>query len=90
MWPAGLERPERCGLCAGGAQPTTGRAFDPTITVHEASYTCDSCGEEIVIPVDPSAGAEQQYVEDCPVCCCPNVIRVEIDPDGARASASAE
>ena len=42
----------------------------------EASYICDACGEEIVIPVDPSAGARQEYVEDCPVCCRANVIHV--------------
>ena len=48
----------------------------------EASYTCDSCGEEIVVPIDLSAGTSQEYVEDCPVCCCPNVIYVEIDEDG--------
>jgi hypothetical protein len=45
----------------------------------EAAYTCDSCGEEIIIPVDLSQGMEQEYVEDCPVCCCPNLIHVEID-----------
>ena len=45
----------------------------------EASYVCDACGEQIVIPVDLSAGESQQYVEDCPVCCRPNVIHVEID-----------
>jgi len=57
----------------------------------EASYICDSCGEEIVIPIDPSAGASQSYVEDCPVCCCPNVVRVEFGEDGeARAWASRE
>ena len=48
----------------------------------EASYVCGSCGEDIVVPVDNSEGREQQYVEDCPVCCCPNVIYVEIDEDG--------
>ncbi len=48
----------------------------------EASYICDSCGEEIVIPIDPSEGGVQQYVEDCPVCCHPHVLRVEIDDDG--------
>jgi hypothetical protein len=47
----------------------------------DASYTCDACGEEIVIPLDLSAGARQEYVEDCPVCCRPNVIHVEIDDD---------
>lgn len=44
----------------------------------EGSYVCDACGEEIVIPIDLSAGETQQYVEDCPVCCRPNVIHVEI------------
>jgi Cysteine-rich CPXCG len=48
----------------------------------EASYVCDSCGEEIVLPIDLSAGSEQEYVEDCPVCCCPNLIHIEIDEDG--------
>ncbi|MFT7485288.1 MAG: hypothetical protein ACI9F9_001135 [Candidatus Paceibacteria bacterium] len=48
----------------------------------EASYTCDSCGEEIVIPIDHSAGREQEYVEDCPVCCNANVIRVHLEAGG--------
>ena len=48
----------------------------------DASYTCDSCGEEIVVPLDLSAGSHQKYVEDCPVCCCPNVVHVDIDKDG--------
>jgi hypothetical protein len=47
----------------------------------EATYVCDSCGEEIVIPVDPLQGANQEYVEDCPVCCAPNVIHIEFDDD---------
>jgi hypothetical protein len=48
----------------------------------EASYTCDSCGEEIVVPIDLSAGTSQDYVEDCPVCCCPNLIHVQVEEDG--------
>ena len=48
----------------------------------EASYTCAACGEEIVIPLDISAGAVQQYVEDCPVCCRPSVIEVVFDEQG--------
>jgi len=48
----------------------------------EASYLCDACGEQIVIPVDLSQGAHQQYVEDCPVCCRANVIQLEVDPNG--------
>ncbi len=57
----------------------------------DASYICDSCGEEIVIPIDWSLGRDQEYVEDCPVCCVPNVISIEIDDDGyVRASATRE
>jgi hypothetical protein len=48
----------------------------------EGAYTCDACGEEIVIPLDVSEGSHQRYVEDCPVCCRANVIHVEIDEDG--------
>ena len=48
----------------------------------EASYVCDACGEEIVVPVDLTQGSSQQYVEDCPVCCRASVIHVEIDVNG--------
>jgi transcription elongation factor Elf1 len=48
----------------------------------EATYVCDSCGEEIVVPVDVSAGSQQDYVEDCPVCCHPMSLHVEIGDDG--------
>jgi hypothetical protein len=47
-----------------------------------AAYICDCCGEEIVVPIDLSAGRLQTYVEDCPVCCRPQVIHVQIDEDG--------
>ncbi len=46
------------------------------------TYICDSCGEEVSIPVEFTAGDSQEFVEDCPVCCRPNVIRVEIDSEG--------
>jgi hypothetical protein len=57
----------------------------------EASYDCDACGEDIVIPLDISQGLRQEYVEDCPVCCRANLIHVEIDESGyARAWAELE
>ena len=57
----------------------------------EVQYICPTCGEEIVIPVDLSQGEHQEYVEDCPVCCCPTVLRIDIDEDGnSQCSASAE
>ena len=56
----------------------------------EASYVCDSCGEDIVVPIDWSAGSRQKYVEDCPVCCNPSVIHVDWDEDGPRVWAEPE
>ena len=56
----------------------------------EGEYVCPSCGETVVVPLDPSAGAGQQYVEDCPVCCRPVVVVVEWDDDGPRVSAEPE
>ena len=51
----------------------------------EGAYTCPTCGEQIVIPLDRSGGSEQTYVEDCPVCCNPNVIHLEFFGEGETA-----
>jgi hypothetical protein len=56
----------------------------------EAGYICNACGEEIVIPIDLSAGNRQEYVEDCPVCCRPNLIHVEFSDGDVRVWAEAE
>jgi hypothetical protein len=58
----------------------------------EGSYVCPTCGEQIVIPLDRSGGGEQRYVEDCPVCCNPNVIQVEFfgADEPPRVSAESE
>lgn len=48
----------------------------------DASYVCDTCGEDIVVPLDFTQGPRQEYVEDCPVCCNPNIIFVELEEDG--------
>ena len=50
-------------------------------TESDASYTCESCGEVIVVPVDVTGGSVQEYVEDCPVCCHPHVLRVRVDTE---------
>lgn len=56
---------------------------------HEASYECWACGEEIVVPIDPSEGSRQDYLEDCPVCCRPNRIHVQLE-DGQAVRAWSE
>ena len=48
----------------------------------EARYVCPSCGEEVIVPVDASGGAEQEYIEDCPVCCVPVALHVRVGSDG--------
>jgi ribosome maturation factor RimP len=47
-----------------------------------ATYYCAVCSEEIETVVDESQGLEQEYIEDCAVCCRPNVLRIHIDNDG--------
>ena len=42
-------------------------------------YACGYCGEVNETLIDPSGGAEQSYVEDCAVCCRPNVLRVRVE-----------
>jgi hypothetical protein len=41
-----------------------------------SGYVCAGCGEWNETTVDESAGGRQEYVEDCQVCCKPNVLRV--------------
>lgn len=49
----------------------------------EAEVTCPYCGEVVMITLDPGSGAEQEYVEDCEVCCRPWMVRVNYQEDGA-------
>ena len=42
---------------------------------------CPYCGEQIEILIDASAG-DQDYIEDCQVCCRPINLSVRIDRDG--------
>jgi hypothetical protein len=47
-----------------------------------AGYSCAWCGTRNHTFVDPSQGEDQEYIEDCQVCCNPNLIRVSRSPDG--------
>lgn len=46
-----------------------------------AEYTCAYCGETNLTFVDLSAGSQQSYVEDCQVCCQPNVLYLYVDEE---------
>ena len=39
-------------------------------------FQCSYCGEWNETEIDPSAGREQSFVEDCQVCCQPNLLTV--------------
>ena len=45
----------------------------------EPGFQCAGRGEWNSTSVDKSAGRRQSYIEDCQVCCKPNVLRVEYD-----------
>jgi hypothetical protein len=46
----------------------------------KCDFQCSYCGEWNSTDVDESAGSLQEYVEDCQVCCHPNVLSVRFDP----------
>ena len=49
--------------------------------LHELDISCPYCGETISIVVDGSI-EEQQYIEDCQVCCRPIVIVLNVSSQG--------
>ena len=48
-----------------------------------ATVSCPYCGEINEIGLDPGSGSEQEYVEDCQVCCRAWHVTVVYLPDGS-------
>jgi hypothetical protein len=46
-----------------------------------ARIDCPYCGEQIDILIDGSV-SEQEYVEDCQVCCRPILLQITVGGDG--------
>ncbi|MFK8182010.1 MAG: CPXCG motif-containing cysteine-rich protein [Phormidesmis sp.] len=46
-----------------------------------AEYYCAFCGEPSTTFVDLSVGSNQSYVEDCQVCCRPNILYITVDEE---------
>lgn len=46
------------------------------------SLHCPYCGESFETAIDTSAGDDQQYVEDCAICCRPINVRVALATGG--------
>lgn len=56
-----------------------------------ATFDCAFCGEINETSVDVSGGSRQIYVEDCQVCCRPNLLSIQFDAEGtARITACYE
>lgn len=49
--------------------------------IQEANISCPYCGEPISILLDGSV-EEQEYIEDCQVCCKPITLHVQVSGDG--------
>lgn len=48
----------------------------------EAIVTCPYCGESTEVALDPGSGNDQEYIEDCQVCCRPILMYVKFGRDG--------
>jgi len=80
---------EKSPLRSLTARPSAGAA-SPISLPMESGFQCAACGEWNTTSVDESAGRRQSYVEDCQVCCKPNVLRVEYDTSSQEFFITAE
>lgn len=47
----------------------------------DTGFQCAGCGQWNETSVDASAERIQRYVEDCQICCKPNVLKISWDPE---------
>ena len=45
--------------------------------LEEQEIDCPNCGELITVVIDLSID-EQEYIEDCSVCCSPIILKIEV------------
>ena len=55
-----------------------------------SGFQCAGCGEWNETLVDASPGLQLSYVEDCQVCCKPNVLRITWDKSAGEYAIEAE
>lgn len=63
----------------GCENPPPGATLAGVVEPH--SVCCPYCGETFETGIDASGG-NQEYIEDCQVCCRPIVFRLTTDADG--------
>ncbi len=57
---------------------------------YAAGFQCAGCGEWNETVVDESAGSRQQYVEDCQICCKPNLLTIRWNGEASEYEVFAE
>lgn len=65
------------------------RRTHPASAGDGAAYHCPWCSESVDTFPDPGGGEHQSYVEDCALCCRPNVIAATWDEAEGAWSLSA-
>lgn len=60
------------------------------IVAMNTGFQCAGCGEWNETTLDESAGCSQTYVEDCQICCKPNLLRARYDPERRQCFVEAE
>jgi len=61
--------------------PNTIELIAENLMQNTAEYYCAYCGEPNLTFIDLSAGGQQSYIEDCQVCCNPNILYVRLNED---------
>lgn len=56
----------------------------------EQTFRCAFCGEENDLFIEPEHGDRQSIVEDCFVCCRPNVVKIRIDGEHVTIESEGE
>ncbi len=57
---------------------------------NDPNFSCAYCGETNSIFIDISAGLEQSYIEDCQVCCQPNILYIQINENSLEIEINTE
>lgn len=68
-------------LCRPTKEQLKDVEYEHMEVLQELNISCPYCGETIAIMVESSL-EEQQYIEDCQVCCKPMVICVQPSANG--------
>ena len=56
----------------------------------QSSFLCAFCGEPNDLSFDLGGGTHQEYVEDCQVCCQPNLLVIDYMPELEELSVSTQ